>query len=67
MQDEFYLPAERRPAGPLAVTERLAIISVGDGMRTLHLGEVLCRAGSGEHQYCSDRPGLVLSVLFRWW
>lgn len=36
MQDEFYLELKEGLLEPLAVTERLAIISVvGDGMRTL--------------------------------
>ncbi len=36
MQEEFYLELKEGLLEPLAVTERLAIISVvGDGMRTL--------------------------------
>ncbi|MFR4486537.1 MAG: aspartate kinase [Escherichia coli] len=61
MQEEFYLELKEGLLEPLAVTERLAIISVvGDGMRTFtwDLGEILCRAGPRQYQHCRHCSGI---------
>lgn len=67
MQDEFYLELKEGLLEPLAVTERLAIISVGwrrYAHAARHLGEVLCGAGAREYQYCRDCAGLVRTIDF---
>lgn len=69
MEDEFYLELKEGLLEPLAIMERLAIISVvGDGMRTLRgISAKFLRRWPAPISISWRLPRALPSALFRWW